>query len=163
MRPFAHAAQAIERGNAHTGGKIAVRSATDGCFAELPVDLLRNLLSFLVQDSHACATLHRQAVDPAFHRQFATLVEGLQSAYLAIESRRLLRTLDAYIDFNRGLRCDDIRARSPANHARIDGQALFQIVELRDRGNLPGELHNGAVPLAGIESRMCRYSVHRQR
>src|SRR5580700_1900693 len=82
---IADTAHAVERGNAHAGGEVAVGAAAYGGFFELPSHLEGNLLGFLAQGRYSSVSLHREAVDAARHLQFAVLVEGLEGAQLTIE------------------------------------------------------------------------------
>src|SRR5579871_5715824 len=117
---FADAAQAVERGDADAGGEVSVRTAADGGFLELPINLVGDGLRFLVEGGDSGSALHRQTVNAAFDAEFAVLVEGLQGAEFSVEGGGLLGALDAHVDFCDGFGGDDVGARSSANHAGID-------------------------------------------
>src|SRR6476646_5793336 len=98
-----------------------------------------------------CA-LHWHAVDAAFHCELAMLVVGFQRAEFAVETFCLLRALDADVDFDHSLGGHDVGARASAEHARIHGHALLEIIELPECSDLVSQFDDGAVSFAGIES-----------
>src|SRR6266567_9233160 len=96
------AAHAVERWDAHASSEVSIGSPAHRCFFELPADLLRNRLRFLVERGHPGVSLHRQTVDAAFDAELAMHVERFQSMELAIQSGGLLRVGDAHVDFGGG-------------------------------------------------------------
>jgi hypothetical protein len=67
VRAFAYAAHAIERGNAHAGGEVAVGAAAYSGFLDFPFDVAGDLLSFFAQRRDSGGALHGEAVDVAGH------------------------------------------------------------------------------------------------
>src|SRR5580700_12337617 len=108
---IADTAHAVERGNAHAGGEVAVGAAAYGGFFELPSHLEGDRLRFFVKGCYSGGSLHGEAVDSSGHLEFAVLVEGLECAQLSVKAGRLFRALDADIDAYGRFSCDHIRAR----------------------------------------------------
>src|SRR5215469_3031422 len=105
---FAAASHAVERGDAYSGGKVSIGSAAYGGFFELPVDFFRDLPRLLIEAGYSCGAFHWEAVDSAFDRELAMLVEGLQDTHFAVQTFCLLGALDADIDFDCGFGGDDV-------------------------------------------------------
>ena len=102
---LAYSSQAIQRGNAQSGGEVAVRASSGGGFFEIHAQILRQLAGEAKELDHALAALERRTVQSSVYLQCATLVERLQRMELAVERRKVARTREC------GYRCGPRRVR----------------------------------------------------
>ncbi len=117
--------------------------------------------SFLVETGDAGIALHRHSIDAALDAYLAMFVERLQSAQLAVERSGLRGLLDAHIDRDCCFGRDNVGPGPPSDHSGIHREALLQVIQLRDRSDLPCHFEDGAVSLAGVEAGMRSHTSDR--
>ena len=161
VRAVAHSAEAIERGNAESGGEISIGATTGWAFSQRKSHLLRERFGAQIKRG-ALFALERRAVKAAADFQSCAAADGLQRTETLFQSAHIGQTPGAKIDIYFGAIGDDVGACAALDDVRIDGNAVAEIVPFFEASDLRGEFVNGVHALIGIESGVGGATMHHE-
>jgi len=153
MSAVADGAEAVERGDAESGGEIAVGAAAGGAFAQSETHLRGERFGF-DEERGAAFALERSAIEAAANFEFCTGMAWTKSTEFAFEAAHVGDAERAKVEDRAGSLGDDIHTRSAFDHVGVDGHAAPEIVPLLDVHKLPREFVDGVDAFLGSEARV---------
>ena len=153
--------QTVDRGDAQTARRVAIRSATRGGVVEIEAQASRDVDGVLDEPARVFGPFHGpvagQQLDVGARVSHAGRV--CDRADGRLDGLQLAAPHGSDIDLERGALGDDVRPRPALHHADVDADARKAPVERVKGDGLVGGLQDGAASLLRFDTRVGRASV----
>jgi len=160
VRAVAHGAKAIKGRHAQRGREVAVRPAARAALFQRLPQFPRDLSRHLEQAHHAGRPLERRTIEAAGDGQLRAREEGHQGLHVPLDAIRVGPRASPRVDDGAGLGRHHVGPRPARDHADGHGDAACGILQFVDRGDLAGQLADGADALAGVKTGVCGNTAH---
>lgn len=162
VRAFADGTEAVQGGDAESGGEIAVGCAASRGFAESKAHLFGERFGASVE-FNAVLAFERRAIEAAAQLKLDAASDGFQSAKSFFHRAHIGMTPGAKIEIDLGAVGNHVGASAAIDEVGIDGNAVARVVPLFNTGDLRGEFMNRIDAPVGIQASVSGASMHDER
>src|SRR5689334_14341639 len=158
MSAISDSAEAVEGGNAESGGEIAVGSASGSAFTDRQTHLTCETLCAR-EKSCAVFALERGTVEAARDFEFCSSENRFEGVQFFFKAVHIGNAESAQVESCAGGFGDDIEPSAASDDVCVDGDAAAQIVPLRDLRDLEREFVNGVDAFLWREARVGSFAA----
>ena len=151
MSAVADGAETVERGDAESGGEIAVGAAAGGAFAQSETHL-RGERSGFDEESGTAFAFERGTIEAAANFEFCTGKARTKRVEFSFEAAHVRDAERTKIEDGAGTFGDDVRPGSAFDNVGVDGHAASEIVPLLDVRKLPRKFVDRVDAFLGSEA-----------